>query len=115
MSEVRPVSLFRLLGFAIIALGVVFLVSVFALSAWKQRACDSGLEFRMDETGTLYSGNGELLDEAGTRAAFDAAGRDGLTCATLNVHVDTDLGFVSDAQRVAKQAGVRLRVDFEHE
>lgn len=113
MSEVRPVSLFRLLGFAIIALGVVFLVSVFALSAWEQRACDSGLEFRMDEAGALYSATADVLDENRARAAFDAAGREGLTCATLNVHVDTDLGFVSDAQRTAKRAGVRLRVDFE--
>ncbi len=113
MSEVRPVSLFRLLGFAIIALGVVFLLSVFALSAWEQRACDSGLEFRMDEAGTLYSATGDFLDETRSRAAFDAAGRDGLSCATLSVHVDTDLGFISDAQRAAKQAGVRLRVDFE--
>lgn len=115
MSEVQPISLFRVIGFGIIALGIVFLVSVIALSAWEQRACDSGLEFRMDETGAFFSADGEVLDEAERLAVFETAARDGLNCATLTVHIDTDLSFVSDAQRTADQTGVRLRVEFERQ
>lgn len=115
MSEVRPVSLFRLLGFGILGFAVFALSTTVGATFWNNRSCSSGLEFRMDRENRLHGPDGNLIEDARWRDAISDLSEVPGACATLRINTDAQLGPVSRLRELAAETGVRLRLDFEQE